>query len=90
VLGRRQRIELRPQRRLACQIEAAVRKPGQRRRQRRLRHRRNRQIEPDILRRKDLLPRHPEPVREQRAQALVPRHHVVERFGERGAVERPA
>ena len=46
------------------------------------------QPRPRRRRRQDLLPRHPEPVREHRAQALVPLDQVAERRLQRRAVER--
>ena len=79
---------MRPQRRLAREIEALPRRRRERLRQRRLAHRRDRKPRPRRSRVQDQLPRHPQRVREDRAQALVARHHVAQRGLQRRAIER--
>ena len=81
---------MRPQRQLRRQVEAAARSGTERnRRQRRLVRRRDTSsVGPRRPRREDLLPRHPEPVREHGAQALVPGHQIAKRLLQRRAVER--
>ena len=79
--------QMRPQRDLAGQIEAPPGRGRQRRRKARFVDRADLQPRPRRLRRQDLLSRHPEPVREQGPQALVPLDQIAERFLKRNAVE---
>ena len=81
--------QMRPQRQLARQIEAPPGRSRQRRRKLGLLGRRNRKPQPRRRRLKDLLPRHPEMLREHRAQALVPLDQVAQRALQRRAVEPP-
>ena len=82
--------QMRPQRQLARQIEAPPGRCRQRRRQARPRSTADHlaAARPRRRGRKDLLPRHPEPLREHRAQALVPLHQVAQRALQRRPVER--
>ena len=85
VLGTRMFIlhdleQMRPQRDLARQIEALPGCGRQRRRKTCFIHRADLQPRPRRQRRQDLLPRHPEPVREQGPQALVPLDQIAERL----------
>ena len=77
-----------PQRDLARQIEAPPGRSRQRRREHSLVIDRA-DLQPHLRRprRQDLLPRHPEPVREQGPQALVTRHQIAERLFQRLAIE---
>ena len=79
---------MRPQRRLARKIEAALRRRGQRRGQGRLRSPAVTASRGRAVRSQDLLPRNPERVGEDRAQALVALNQVAERSLQRSAVER--
>src|SRR5712691_10528410 len=89
VLVPRQRKQMRPQRRLHAKVEPSPRRPRQRRAQPSLAHRRNHQPRPRRVSRQDLLPRNPQPVREHRAQALVPLNQVPKRTFQRRRIERP-
>ena len=81
--------QMRPQRDLARQIEAPPGRSRQRRRKPGRVDRANLKPRPRRQRRQNLLPRHPEPVREQGPQALVPLDQVAQRCFQRDAVERP-
>ena len=81
--------QMRPQRQFARKLKAARRRSRQRRRQRRLFDRNDLQHRPRRISRHDRLPRHPKPLREQRAQALVPPRKIAQRPRKRAAVERP-
>ena len=87
---RRKLKQLRPQRRLDRKIEAAPRRLGKSLPQRGRAHRAHRQPHRRRRRRQDLLPRHPQPVREDRAQALVTLHHVANRRRQCRPVQIPA
>src|SRR5712691_9267530 len=89
VLVPRQRKQMRPQRRLHAKVEPSPRRPRQRRAQPSLAHRPNHQPRPRRVSLQDLLPRNPKPVREHRAQALVPLNQVPKRTFQRRRIERP-
>ena len=80
--------QMRAQRDLAGQIEALLSCGRQRRRKPSLVDRADLKPRPCRQRRQDLLPRHPEPVREQGPQALVPLRQIAERLLQRDTVER--
>ena len=81
---------MRPQRRLAGEIEAALRSGSERRRQPGFGHARHRQPRPCRGCVQDQLPRNAERVGEDGAQALVARDQVAQRRLERVTVERAA
>ncbi len=81
--------QMRPQRQLARQIEAPSGRRRQRRRELGLLGRRNRKPQPRRDGLKDRLPRHPEMLREHRAQALVPLDQVAQRPSSAARSSRP-
>ncbi len=81
--------QMRPQRQLARQIEAPSGRRRQRRRKLGFLGRRNRKPQPRRRGLKDRLPRHPEMLREHRAQALVPLDQVAQRALQRRTIEPP-
>ena len=82
-----ERKQLRPQRRLACKIKPTPRRTRQRLLQVSLAHLHHSKPRTRRIRRQNLLPRNPQHVREDRAQALVPRNDVPQRCRQRRAVE---
>ena len=88
MLVRSQRKQMRPQRRLARKIKAARRRRRKRLRQLRLAHPNNRKPKARLPRLQHLLARNPQRLREDRAQALVPRNNITERRLQRRNVER--
>src|SRR3954469_25860306 len=89
VLAFPQRKHMHTQRRLARKIKARTRRRGQRPSKRGFAHRRNRKPRPRRIRIQDLLPRNPERVGEDRAQALVTPNQVANRRLQRNPVKRP-
>src|SRR3954453_17562106 len=89
VLARPQRKHMHPQRRLARKIKARTRRRRQRPGKRAFAHRRNRKPRPCRIRIQDLLPRNPERVGKDRAQALVAPNQVANRRLQRNPVQRP-
>src|SRR3954464_2972396 len=89
VLARPQRKHMRTQRRLARKIKPRTRRRRQRPGKRAFAHRRNRNPRPRRIRIQDLLPRNPERVGEDRAQALVTPNQVANRRLQRRQVQRP-
>src|SRR3982074_3114358 len=89
VLALPQRKHMHTQRRLARKIKARTRRRRQRSSKRGFAHRRNRKPRPRGLRIQDLLPRNPERVGEDRAQALVTPNQVANRRLQRNSVQRP-
>src|SRR3979490_2107825 len=89
VLALPQRKHMHTQRRLARKIKARTRRRRQRSSKRGLINRRNRNPRPRRIRIQDLLPRNPERVGEDRAQALVALHQVANRRLQRSPVQRP-
>src|SRR3954453_20579492 len=89
VLARPQRKHMHTQRRLARKIKARTRRRGQRPSKRGFFNRRDRKPSTRGLRIQDLLPRNPERVGEDRAQALVARSQVANRRLQRSTVQRP-
>ena len=87
VLALTKRKQMRPQRRLAGEIEALPRRRRKSFGKSLLAHRRDRKPRPGSGCFKDQLPRNPQRVGEDRAQALVALHHVAERSLESFAVE---
>src|SRR3954447_12871712 len=88
VLARPQRKHMHTQRRLARKIKPRTRRRRQGPGKRAFAHRRNRNPRPRYLRIKDLLPRNPERVGEDRAQALVTPNQVANRRLQRRQVQR--
>src|SRR4029077_607517 len=84
-----QRKHMHTQRRLARKIKARTRRRRQRSSKRGFAHRRNRKPRPRRIRIQDLLPRNPERVGEDRAQALVTPNQVANRRLQRNPVQRP-
>src|SRR6476659_9122730 len=89
VLARTQRKQMRPQRRLARKIKPRARRRSQRPRKGGLVHRRHRKPRTRRSRIQDHLPRNPERVREDRAQALVALNQVAQRSLQRSAIQLP-
>ena len=89
VLALPQRKHMHTQRRLARKIKARTRRRRQRSGKRGFAHRRYRKPRPRGIRIQDLLPRNPERVGEDRAQALVPPNQVANRRLQRNPVQRP-
>src|SRR3954453_13688138 len=89
VLARPQRKHMHTQRRLARKIKARTRRRRQRSSKRGLINRRNRNPRPRRIRIQDLLPRNPERVGKDRAQALVALHQVANRRLQRNPIQRP-
>ena len=79
VLVTAQLVQMRTQRKLAAKIEPATRGRRQRSTQRSLIDSLDRQRQMHRRRRHNLLPRHPDTLREQGPKALVAHHHVVQR-----------
>ncbi len=79
--------QMRPQRQFARQIEPTPRRSRQRSRQIGFSKRRDRKRRPRSSRIQDRLPRHPKPLREYRAQALVPHNKIAQRTLQRRTVE---
>ena len=79
VLAFPQRKQMRPQRNLARKIKRRPRRRRQRPRKLPLAHRFDRERNLGRRRRQHLLPRHPMPFREDRAQALVSLNHIPQR-----------
>src|SRR3954463_9369991 len=88
VLARPQRKHMHPQRRLARKIKARTRRRRQRSSKRAFINRRNRKPRTRRIRIQDLLPRNPERVGEDRAQALVTPNQVANRRLQRRQVQR--
>src|SRR3954467_11196322 len=89
VLAFPQRKHMHTQRRLARKIKARTRRRGQRSSKRGFAHRRYRKPRPRRIRIQDLLPRNPERVGEDRAQALVTPNQVANRRLQRNSVQHP-
>ena len=89
VLALPQRKHMHTQRRLARKIKARTRRRRQRSSKRGFAHRRYRKPRPRRIRIQDLLPRNPERVGEDRAQALVTPNQVANRRLQRNPVQRP-
>ena len=89
VLARAQRKQMHPQRRLARKIKPRARRRRQRARKGGLVHRRHRKPRTRRSRIQDHLPRNPERVREDRAQALVALNQVAQRRLQRSAIQLP-
>src|SRR4051794_1494248 len=89
VLAFPQRKHMHTQRRLARKIKARTRRRGQRSSKRGFAHRRYRKSRPRRIRIQDLLPRNPERVGEDRAQALVTPNQVANRRLQRNSVQHP-
>src|SRR3954468_2059914 len=89
VLARPQRKHMHSQRWLARKIKARTGRRGQRPSKRGFFNRRNRKPSTRRLRIQDLLPRNPERVGEDRAQALVALNQVANRRLQRSTVQRP-
>src|SRR4051795_3902937 len=89
VLALPQRKHMHPQRRLARKIKARTRRRRQRSSKRGFAHRRNRKPRSRRIRIQDLLPRNPERVGEDRAQALVTPNQVANRRLQRNPVQHP-
>src|SRR3954454_8800935 len=89
VLARPQRKHMHSQRRLARKIKPRTRSRRQCPSKRAFAHRRNRKPRPCRIRIQDLLPRNPEHVGEDRAQALVAPNQVANRRLQRNPVQRP-
>src|SRR3954462_8783898 len=88
VLARPQRKHMHTQRRLARKIKARTRRRRQRSSKRAFINRRNRKPRTRRIRIQDLLPRNPERVGEDRAQALVTPNQVANRRLQRRQVQR--
>src|SRR5262245_42897130 len=84
-----QRIKMHPQRRLARKIKPTPRRRRQRLPQRRFRHRLNQQPRTHRPRRQHLLPRNPQSLREDRAQALMAINQIPQRSLQRIPIQRP-
>src|SRR4029079_2178568 len=89
VLARPQRKHMHTQRRLPRKIKPRTRRPRQGPGKRTFAHPRNRNPRPRYLRIKDLLPRNPERVGEDRAQALVTPNQVANRRLQRNSLQHP-
>src|SRR3954469_2517303 len=89
VLARPQRKHMHSQRRLARKIKARTRRRRQRPSKRAFAHRRNRKPGTRRSRIQDLLPRNPQRVGEDRAQALVAPNQVANRRLQRSTIQRP-
>src|SRR5262249_40424951 len=84
------RKQMRPHRQLARKINPTPPRRRQRPRKLPLAHRRHRKPKPRRSRRQDQLARNPQPLREERAQALVPPNHIRYRRSPRRNTHLPA
>src|SRR5262245_13553154 len=87
VLAPAKHKQMRPQRHLARKIKPSLQCLRQRPRKLPFAHRANRKPYPRRTRRKDLLPRHPKPLGEDRAQALVALDNIPKRSFQRSHIQ---
>src|SRR4030095_9897595 len=87
VLAPTQRKQMRPQRHLARKIKSSLRRSRQRSRKLPFAHPTYRKPNPRRFNSQNLLPRNPKPLREDRAQALVPRTNTPTRSFQRPHIQ---
>src|SRR4029450_11538355 len=87
VLAPTQRKQMRSQRHLARKIKTSLRRSRQRSRKLPFAHPTNRKPNPRRSNSQNLLPRNPKPLREDRAQALVPLNNIPKRSFQRPHIQ---
>src|SRR5262245_19025543 len=87
VLARAKHKQMRPQRHLARKIKPSFRRIRQRPRKLNFAHRANRKPKARRFPRQNLLPRHPKPLREDRAQALMALNNIPKRSFQRPHIQ---
>src|SRR5499427_765045 len=87
VLVPAKRKHMRPQRHLARKIKTSLQRSRQRTRKLPFAHRTNRKPNPRRCPGQNLLPRHPKPLRKDRAQALVALHNIPKRSFQRPNIQ---
>src|SRR5262249_31814995 len=87
VLARTQRKQMRAQRHLARKIKSSLRRSRQRPRKLPFAHPTSRKPNAPRFNSQTLLPRNPKPLREDRAQALVPRNNIPKRSFQRPHIQ---